>query len=120
MPCLFTYRIVLPFAIEFVTQAINDANHIMEACNIPAPVSAHECRVFQIVKRAGGRESMDRLLNGLTVVNGQDIAILDGLMIQDMPLDQHHEIHLPVDNVCNAYRSRLRDLGLGQRTTSTI
>jgi phenylpropionate dioxygenase-like ring-hydroxylating dioxygenase large terminal subunit len=113
--CSYVYRIVLPFAIEFTVRAASDPHHSLDSWNIASPVSAHECRVFQLIHQPGDRAARDAMLNVLRVVNGEDIAILEHLAVKDMPLDQHFEIHLPPDNICQAYRSRLRDFGLGGR-----
>lgn len=118
-PCKFTYRVTLPFAIDFTVR--DPSNDVMHAYNIPSPVSAHRSMVFQIIKilpREAGPPSDARVqqaaIDVFTAINQQDIDVLAGLVLPDMPLDQHHEIHLPVDNICGAYRSKLRELGLGR------
>lgn len=113
MPCDLVYRIVLPFAVEFRTQAVDYPDHYFESCDIPSPVSAHRCKVFQIVKSPKGRAAAQEMVAPLTRINNEDIAMLGNTMTADLPLDQHHEIHLPVDNIGNAFRQRLRALGLG-------
>lgn len=118
MPCDLTYRIVLPFAVEFKTQAVHNPDYFMESCDIPTPVSAHRCKVFQIIKHPKGREGAEAMVGPLTAINNEDIVMLNGLMQPDLPLDQRHEIHLPVDNISNAYRSRLCELGLGADDTA--
>ena len=40
MPCRLTYRVVLPFAVDFETVAIDDPHHHMWSCDIPTPISA--------------------------------------------------------------------------------
>jgi phenylpropionate dioxygenase-like ring-hydroxylating dioxygenase large terminal subunit len=116
-PCDFIYRIVPPFAIDFEIE--DETDNSMHAINIPSPTSAHACRVFQIFRATDGAAGPNQTLQlgfkgAFTAVNQQDIDVLSGLALQDMPLDQHHEVHLPVDNICNAYRAKLRELGLGR------
>lgn len=116
VPCRYTYRVVMPFNIEFQVEAEDDPQHTMLSCDIASPVSAHETRVFQLLVDAQEGGPLAGLADALTVVNGEDMAIFRELTVPDLPLDQRHEIHLPVDNISNAYRARLRDLGLGQRS----
>lgn len=115
IPCRYTYRMVLPFSIEFQVVAEDDPHHTLLSCDIASPVSAHETRVFQLLVDAQEGGPMAGLAKALEVVNCEDMAIFRDLTRPDLPLDQHHEIHLPVDNISNAYRARLRALGLGQR-----
>jgi Vanillate O-demethylase oxygenase C-terminal domain len=117
--CTFTYRILLPFAIDFTVAEAS--GHVMHAYNIPCPISAYESRVFQVIKLSSVEELSSNAeiqraaIAGFDAINQEDIQVLKELAVPDMPLDQHHEIHLPVDNVCGAYRGRLLDMGLGQR-----
>jgi vanillate O-demethylase monooxygenase subunit len=111
--CDYTYHVVMPFSIEFHVQAVHEPEHSMLSCDIACPVSAHETRVFQLLLDAQDGGPMRGLADVLGVVNGEDMAIFRELTQPDMPLDQHHEIHLPVDNISTAYRARLRALGLG-------
>lgn len=112
-PHTLIYRIVLPFAVEFSTQSDIHPEELIESCDLPVPISAYQSRVFQVVKMPGGREAAEKMVGGLQVVNDQDVEVLETLMRPDLPLDQRHEIHLPVDNISSAYRGRLRKLGLG-------
>lgn len=112
--CTYTYRVVLPFAIEFKVEVDGDPDFLLESCDLPSPISAHQCKVFQILRYRGTPEEREGLARGLAAVNQEDIVVLSAMTVPDLPLDQHHEIHLPVDNISNAYRGRLRDLGLGQ------
>ncbi len=112
--CAYTYRVVLPFAIEFKVEVDGDPDFLLESCDLPSPISAHQCKVFQILRYRGTPEERAGLAKGLEVVNQEDIAVLSAMTLANLPLDQHHEIHLPVDNISNAYRGRLRDLGLGR------
>lgn len=118
-PCTFTYRVVLPFAVDFTV--LDQSNDVMHAYNIPSPVSAHQSMVFQIVKILPRQPAFavqdgvqEATLEIFAAINQEDIDVLVGLVLADMPLDQRHEIHLPFDNICGAYRSKLRDLGLGR------
>jgi len=117
-PCKFIYRIVLPFAIDFTVHG--EGEHVMHAFNIPCPISAHESRVFQLIKIAAAEsleaslEIQRNMVSFFDVINQEDLDVLKELVLPDLPLDQHHEIHLPVDNICGAYRMRLRELGLGR------
>lgn len=114
-PSTFRYRVVLPFAVDFTTAADADPDHAMKSVNIPSPTSAHESLVFQITLMPGSTDEQKQgLITMLDRVNQEDIVMLRGLATADMPLDHKHEIHLPVDNICHAYRKRLRDLGLGR------
>lgn len=112
--CLYTYRIVLPFSIQFKVVDENDPDFILESCDIPSPVSAHNCRVFQVLRYGASVEDRKALAGALAKVNQEDIEVLAEMTIPDLPLTQHYEIHLPVDNISSAYRGRLRDLGLGK------
>lgn len=117
-PHELTYRIVLPFNVQFKSQRISDPNHVFEACDLASPVTAHSCRVFQIVKSPEGQAAFETMKPALVAVNDQDIAVLQTMVIPDLPLDMRREIHLPVDNVSSAYREGLRDLGLGGAQTT--
>ena len=110
---VFTYRVVLPFAIDFI---VNDpTGGDQRTCNIPSPRSADECKVFQFSIDTRDMDDARRsLLNGWDIINQEDIGVLRHLAVPDLPLDARHEIHLPADNVSHAYRQRLREFGLGQ------
>jgi len=111
--CQYTYRVVLPFAVDFNVQ--DETGHDMKLLDIASPRSAHECRVFQMMLDTSDVDEHHRaLIEGLDAVNLEDIGILEQLMEVDLPLNQKHEIHLPVDNISHAYRERLRELGLGR------
>lgn len=112
--CDYTYRVLLPFAIEFDVRYRPSPDRVLVSADIASPVSAHRCRVFQLLHVAGGPEARAAMAAGLGVVNNEDIAVLATLQRPDLPLDQRHELHLPVDNISHAYRTRLRDLGLGR------
>ncbi|QGZ56890.1 Rieske 2Fe-2S domain-containing protein [Paraburkholderia acidiphila] len=112
--CNYRYRVVLPFALEFGMQAVDDPNFSLTSCDIPSPVSAYTSRVFQILRTQLPESEWPSLRTAFEKINGEDIGVLSQMRVLNMPLDQHHEIHLPVDNISNAYRSRLRELGLGQ------
>ncbi|HUI61332.1 MAG TPA: Rieske 2Fe-2S domain-containing protein [Steroidobacteraceae bacterium] len=114
----FTYRVHLPFSIDFRTQAEGGLG--FRSMNIASPTSAHTCRVFQLMIRGAPGEVFEAAGelpmgggDGPGVINQQDIDMLKELTIPDLPLNEKLEIHLPVDNVSMAYRKRLREMGLG-------
>ena len=110
---VFIYRVVLPFAIDFTVHDPNGGDQ--RICNIPSPCSAHECKVFQFsIDTRDIDDAHNALLNGLDILNQEDVGVLRQLSVPDLPLDARHEIHLPVDNITHAYRQRLREFGLGQ------
>jgi vanillate O-demethylase monooxygenase subunit len=113
-PCLYTYRVVLPFSIEFQVQGEDDPDYLLRSADIASPVSARSCRVFQLLRYGADAAARDGLAAGLGVVNGEDIHVLSAMRQPDLPLDQRHEIHLPVDNISHAYRARLKGMGLGR------
>ncbi len=111
-PCTFIYRMIIPFAIDFTVK--DESPHQMRGYNMPSPVNAHQSKVFQIIRFLPDETSKQRAAAaGFGEINAEDMRVLATLRMQDMPLDQHHEIHLPVDNICGAYRAKLRGLGLG-------
>jgi phenylpropionate dioxygenase-like ring-hydroxylating dioxygenase large terminal subunit len=110
--CTYTYRVILPFTIDFTV--MDDTGHAMKLYDVVAPTGLHQCRVFQFMKDTRDVDDNHRqLIEGLDAVNLEDIAILQHLAQPDLPLNQHFEVHLPVDNVSHAYRDRLVRLGLG-------
>jgi vanillate O-demethylase monooxygenase subunit len=113
MPCDLRYRVVLPFSVEFRTLMTEEPDRFILSCDVATPVSAHACQVFQVIKHPQGRDAAEAMVDHLTEINEQDIALLSTLMLPDLPLEQHHEIHLPVDNISGFYRRQLRSLGLG-------
>jgi phenylpropionate dioxygenase-like ring-hydroxylating dioxygenase large terminal subunit len=122
-PCTFIYRIVLPFAIDFTVR--DNSPYTMHGYNVASPTSAYESSVFQILKilpedAAGASAKLQQsAVDFFGLINQEDINVLAGLTLGDLPLEQHHEIHLPVDNICGAYRARLRELGLGRAASGT-
>lgn len=110
----YTYRIVLPFVIDFQVRYADETRKPLISCDIASPVSAHVSRVFQLHKVEGGPTAGAALVNMLEAVNAEDRAILAELAFADLPLGQAHEIHLPVDNIAHSYRAGLRALGLGK------
>lgn len=110
--CRYIYRVILPFAIDLTVD--DETGHSMKLYDIVTPQSAHECRVFQFMKDTRHVDENHRqLIEGLDAVNLEDIGILENLAMPDLPLNQHFEIHLQVDNISHAYRERLVRLGLG-------
>lgn len=111
-PCRYIYKVILPFALDFTVD--DPTGHSMKLYDLASPRSAYECRVFQFMKDTRHVDENHRqLIEGLDAVNLEDIGILQNLAMPDLPLNQHHEIHLQVDNIAHAYRQRLVDLGLG-------
>jgi vanillate O-demethylase monooxygenase subunit len=114
--CNYTFTVTLPFMIDFST--IDETGHDMRIINIATPVSAYECHVFQFMKNTSDVNDQHRLyLDGVDLVNIEDIKILSNLAIPDFPLTEKHEIHIPTDNAGHAYRRRLRDIGLGKSSS---
>lgn len=113
-PGRYRYRVVLPFTIDFQVTYPDHPGERLVSSDIATPVSAHVSRVFQLHRVDGGRTAGRKLVEMLEVVNSEDRAMLAELTISDLPLEMNREIHLPVDNVANAYRARLRELGLGR------
>lgn len=109
----YRYRVVLPFTIDFQVVYPDHPEERLVSSDIATPISAHVSRVFQLHRVEGGRAAGGKLVDMLEVVNDEDRAMLAELTIPDLPLTMNREIHLPVDNVANAYRTRLRELGLG-------
>jgi len=123
-PCEFTYRMILPFTIDFRILD-HTTGALLYALNIPSPASAYQSRVFQVFRATDAalspdRQSQQNFMNAFAAINEEDIEVLSGLRTPDLPLDQHHEVHLPVDNICGAYRARLRELGLGRVPHATV
>lgn len=110
--CSYTYRVILPFTIDFTV--LDETGHAMKLYDMVAPTSVHECRVFQFMKDTRDVDENHRqLIEGLDAVNLEDIEVLRNLALPDVPLNQHFEVHLQVDNMAYAYRDRLVKLGLG-------
>jgi hypothetical protein len=84
--------------------------------NIAAPISAYACRVFWIFlldEPSSVRESQPVPYGG-EQISAEDLRVLNHLMRPDYPLDQRGQIHVPVDNISHAFRTGLRNLGLGR------
>ncbi len=110
---VFIYRVVLPFALDFTVHDPQGGDQ--RTCNIPSPSSAYECKLFQFsIDTRDIDDAHSALLNGLDILNQEDMGVLQHLTVPDLPLDARHEIHLPVDSITHAYRQRLREFGLGQ------
>jgi phenylpropionate dioxygenase-like ring-hydroxylating dioxygenase large terminal subunit len=117
--CELIYRVTLPFAIDFSTTP--EGGKGFRSLNIASPTSWNRCRVFQAGTRGApgetfrdGPKIMESISDVAQLLTKQDIDMLEQLVIQEMPLTEKLEIHLPVDNVSIAYRERLRALGLGR------
>lgn len=110
----YRYRVVLPFVIDFQVEYPDHPEHRLISCDIATPASAYVSRVFQLHRVEGGRSAGQPLVDMLEVVNGEDREVLASLALPDLPLVMNREIHLPVDRVSDAYRTRLRELGLGK------
>ena len=111
--CEYRYRVILPFSLELKID--DETGHSMVVYDVVSPISAYECRVFQFLKDTRHiNENHRQLIEGLDAVNVEDIGILENLAMINLPLNQHHEIHLQVDNISHAYRARLAQLGLGR------
>lgn len=111
--CEYQYRVILPFSLELKID--DETGHSMILYEAVCPRGAYESRVFQFMKDTRHVDDNHRqLIEGLDAVNLEDIAILENLAMADLPLNQHHEIHLQVDNIAHAYRSRLAGMGLGR------
>jgi phenylpropionate dioxygenase-like ring-hydroxylating dioxygenase large terminal subunit len=110
-----TYRITMPFMIDFTTQNVKDPAPDVRMINFPAPISAHQCRVFSVFALYEPSPSNESQPGPGDTVNSEDIEILKHLARPDLPLDQKWEIHIPLDNSSMEYRKHLRELGLGRR-----
>lgn len=111
---VYRYRVILPFTIDFQVTYPDHPGDGLVSSDIATPVSAHVSRVYQLHRVEGGRAAGQKLVDMLELVNDEDRAVLADLTLPDLPLVMNREIHLPVDKVSDAYRSRLRDLGLGR------
>lgn len=110
----YRYRVVLPFTIDFQVNYPEHPEDKLISSDIATPVSAHSCLVFQMHRVEGGRAAGQPLVDMLEIVNSEDRTVLSELTLPDMPLVMNREIHLPVDRISDAYRKRLRELGLGR------
>jgi vanillate O-demethylase monooxygenase subunit len=105
------YRIAAPFNMDFRASDAETHVRFFHLYNLAAPVTAYQCRVFSltVMDEANARSRMSELN-----ASDEDIDALSKLAVADMPLNQKHEVHLPVDNVSLAYRRTLQRLGLGR------
>ena len=111
-PCKYTYHVRLPFAVDLAV--VDETGHSIGVTDVSTPMSAYECRVFQILTQENGVDEDHRAwIEMMEALNAEDIKLLSSLDAQALPLDKKHEIHLPCDNVAHAYRQRLVELGLG-------
>jgi len=110
-----TYRITMPFMIDFETQTVDEPTPDIRMINFPAPITAHECRVFSVFVLDGPSPSRESQPGPGDLVNSEDIELVKHLARPDLPLNQKWEIHIPLDNNSVEYRKRLRELGLGRR-----
>ena len=111
-----TYELVLPFIVELRSRTLKDGVVRLHMYDIPAPISAHQSRVFMMFITPGpspSRESQPAHDDGDQIIL-EDIDILGKLAQPDLPLDQKSEIHLPVDLISLEFRKRLKALGLGR------
>lgn len=109
------YRLILPFTVDFRLFAEGLDFPVFHNINFATPSSAHACRVFILYLMDNPTGSDRPQVTPYDIIVEEDIEILGFTAIADLPLNQKHEIHLPVDNVSIAFRRRLRDLGLGRR-----
>jgi vanillate O-demethylase monooxygenase subunit len=110
-----TYRITMPFMIDFETQTVDEPAPDIRMINFPVPISAHECRVFSVFVLDGPSPSRESQPGPGDVVNSEDIELIKHLAQPDLPLNQKWEIHIPLDNNSVEYRKRLQEIGLGRR-----
>lgn len=113
-PVTMVYRIVLPFSVDFTVFDDAKEDPPFLSSNFASPTSAYQTKVFQVHAMEGPEEMRQSFLDKIDTVNNEDIAMLRNVATDDMPLTQHFEIHLPVDNICLAFRNRLRDFGIGR------
>jgi phenylpropionate dioxygenase-like ring-hydroxylating dioxygenase large terminal subunit len=109
-----TYKVTMPFMIDFETQTVGEPAPDIRMINFPVPISAHECRVFSVFVLDGPSPSGESQPGPGDVVNLEDIELIKHLARPDLPLNQKWEIHIPLDNNSVEYRKRLRELGLGR------
>jgi vanillate O-demethylase monooxygenase subunit len=111
--CNYVFTVTLPFMIDFST--IDETGQDMRIINVATPTSAYECRVFQVMRNTSGVNDQHRLyLDGVDMVNSEDIAILKELTVHDFPLNVKNGINIPTDNAAHIYRRRLSEIGLGK------
>ncbi|RON67202.1 hypothetical protein BK671_14595 [Pseudomonas fluorescens] len=107
----YTFRVVLPFLVDM--SLVYKSGLSMKLYNFASPTSAYECRVFAFWLDNGHADEYREFIDGLDEINREDMEILSGSALLDLPLNHKFEIHLPSDNVSHAYRRRLVGLGIG-------
>ena len=111
-PVQYTHRITVPFVADLtITDDHGDARFI----NVATPISAFECRAYQVlVDSSDASEHHANVIGATNMVNDEDKYILQNTPPTSMRLDGRGEIHMAIDNAALAYRKALLAAGLGQ------
>jgi phenylpropionate dioxygenase-like ring-hydroxylating dioxygenase large terminal subunit len=112
-----SYDVTLPFTVQLTIkypEKGETAAHV--AFDIAAPVSARQTNIFFVAARNFDSDvpAHEVIAYDLSIA-AQDRPIVEGQRPEELPLDLSEELHVQADAVTIAYRSRLKELGLGRQ-----
>jgi vanillate O-demethylase monooxygenase subunit len=118
---VITVRYVYDCDLLFATKLLvdyRDGRHQIYF-NIACPVSAQECRIFDIMARNDTfGYTADQFIEYQLLILTEDQPFVEKQCPEKLPLDLREEVHIHADRLSVAYRKRLVALGLGESFTA--
>ena len=91
-----------------------DSDYRMFFGDAVCPVSATECRIFQMATDTTGNPDVEFWQRDTLTINREDRPLVESQQPQSLPLNVRDEMHIPADRMSIAYRRALvAQLGLG-------
>jgi len=110
------YDLHLPLACRLIIQYPNGQRHCI--FNVPTPVSKQKTRIFFFIARNFDPHIPARqLLDWENAILAEDRPIVENQRPEELPLDLSEEFHIRGDRFATAFRTALRELGLGPQYT---
>lgn len=107
----YTYEVLGPLSAYFVKR--DDSQQVFSIFMSVTPVNELESKGWFYVAMNYGDQSDDEIRDFQDTVAAQDVPIVESQRPERLPLDLQAELHLRSDRVAIAYRSMLKDLGVG-------
>lgn len=107
----YTYEVLAPLSAYFVKR--DDNGQIFSIFMSVTPVNELESKGWFYVAMNYGNLSHDEIRTFQDTVAGQDLPVVESQRPERLPLDLQAELHLRSDRVAIAYRSMLKEVGVG-------
>jgi len=111
----YRYQLTFPFSTLLIIEP-NGSNYKQFLGDAVCPISATECRIFQVSTDTTGRPDREFWSRDAMTINGEDRPLVESQRPIELPLNVRNEMHIPADRMSIEYRKALVEkFGLGRQ-----